>query len=507
MKKMLTVAMLLVAPFTTAFADPGVENCAWPSVNHDLHNTRSSPCTTITFNDIKSGLLQEIWAITGGAVQAAPVVAGSAVYYTDDTGTIFKRDIGTGALLNSFVYPAGQTSSGPLTIANGVVYAVTSSTDPLPAGGIRLYALDLNLVPIPTFNFGNPVDVDPGFTGKEANVFAGPVVTKDKVIVATSNGVGHETLVLFPYYRGGFHTFNASTGAFIWRTRVSPLSSGYGPSGGTFSTGAVDEDLDYMFVGTSNATFPDASPLTDALLAIDTNNGEVIWHRQYQKNDVYSFQFACGPNLDNGASPNLFSIKSSCGKKRHKVVGCSSKKGIYRVFDRKNGEPVWHTSIIPKDAVPSIDGNAGAAYKDGYVYVPGIIDTSGIDYGAFSILVQYGLSFTVPDIAPLLQLLDYIRNYDYTYIKALNAEDGHVKWENIHVGCTLASLTEANGVIYTITHPAGEVRAINTKNGEEFEFANYNIASGAPITVVGDYVFIGTGLPGGGGTFHVFHKN
>ncbi len=503
MKKIYSLALLMLAPvFSAVAAGPDVENCDWPSVNHDLHNTRSSPCTTITFDDIRNGLLQEIWSISGGSVQAASVVVGNAVYYTDDTGTIFKRDIATGALLASFVYPAGQTSSGPLAIANGVVYAVTSSVAALPAGGIRLYALDLNLVPIPTFNGGNPVDVDPGFTGNEANVFAGPVITKNKVIVATSNGVAHETLELFPFYRGGFHTFNATTGAFIWRTRVSPASSGYGPSGGTFSTGAVDEHLDYMFVGTSNATFPPASPLTDALLAIDTNSGEVIWSQQYVKNDVYSFQFACGPNLDNGASPNLFTIRSECGNHHHRVVGASSKKGVYRVFDRKTGEPIWHTHLIPKDAVPSIAGNSGAAYKDGVIYAPAITDASGIDYGAFSILVQYGLRFG--DLAPLLQLLDYINNYDYTYIRALKAHNGHVKWTNVHVGATLPSITEANGVIYT-ANSRGEIRAINAENGDEFEFANFGGSIGAPITVVNDYVFIGTGI-GGPATYHVFHK-
>lgn len=510
MKKFVLYAMAMLAPaFSLMSAGTDVENCDWLSVNHDLHNTRSSPCTSLTFEEIKNGQLQLLWTVNGGAVQAASVVIGNAVFYNDGGGVTFKRDITNGSTLASFVFPAGQVSSGPPAIANGVIYVVTTSI----VDGVNLYAFDLNLVPIAGFNGGSPVNVDPGFTGLEADSFAGPVITKNKVIVATSNGVGHETTVLFPTYRGGLQAFDATTGAFLWRTRFSPASSGYGTAGGAFSTGGVDEHLDYIFVGTSNATTPPASPRTDAMLALDTNSGEIVWSQQYLKNDVYSYQYACGPNLDNGASPNLFTIRSHCGKHHHKVVGASSKKGVYRVFDRKTGEPVWHTHIFPRDLVPSIDGNAGAAYNDGVVYVPGITENTGISYGAFAILVQVAAGFG--DFAPLGQLINYIRDNDFTHIKAIEARDGDTKWYTDYVGCTLASLTEANGVIYTVTHIRGELRAINAKTGEAFiwdtltpDSVTQPIFVGAPITVVGDYVFVGTGLfPPGPHEYRVYRKS
>ena len=510
MKKIFLFAMAMLAPtFSLLSAGTDVENCDWLGVNHDLDNTRSSPCTTITFEEIKNGALQPLWSVDGGAVQAAPIVSGNAVFYNDGSGITFKRDITNGNTLASFVFPAGQVSSGPPAIANGVIFVVTTSI----VDGVNLYAFDLNLVPIPSFNGGNPVNVDPGFTGLQADSFAGPVITKNKIIVATSNGVGQETTTLYPNYRGGLQAFDATTGAFLWRTRINPASSGLGTAGGAFSSGGVDEELDYIFVGTSNATTPPAGPRTDAMLALDTNTGKIKWTQQYIKDDVYSYQYACGPNLDNGASPNLFEIKSKNGKHYQKVVGASSKKGVYRVFDRKTGKPVWHTHVLPEDLVPSIDGNAGAAYKDGVVYVPGLSENTGTSYGAFAILVQVAAGFG--DFAPFNQLINYIRDNDFTHIKALDARDGDTKWKTDYVGCTLASLTEANGVIYTVTHIRGELRAINAKTGEAFIWGNLTpdpvtqpIFIGAPITVAGDYVFVGTGLfPPGPHKFLVYHKS
>jgi polyvinyl alcohol dehydrogenase (cytochrome) len=497
MKKTLQLVLTLLSPFGLC-ADP---SCDWPSVNHDYENTRSSPCTTIKFNDIQAGSVVAQWSAPGGSVQAAPIVNNQVVYYGDSGGNLYGYDISTGTQLYHFTFPfSEEVMNGPVTVYKNVVYATTVSSAASPDGGLRLYAFDLKLKPFKRFNGGAPVNVDPPFTGANGNILAGIVAVDDLVIVATSNATSEETTTLVPTYRGGFQAFNASTGALVWQRRVSPEDSSYGTSGGSWSTGAIDQDLKLMFVGTTNATLPPASPLTDALLAIDYTTGNIKWSQQYTKDDVYSFQYACGFDYDVGASPNLFYIKKN-GKKIP-VVGCGSKEGIYRVFDRRNGRKIWSAPMIPKNAVPSIDGNPGAAYENNHIYTIANSDTSGISYNAFSVLAQYGVQFE--DFDPIIQLENYIAGTDYTHISAINANTGKVKWTNQSVSASLDSITVANGVLYTGNF-LGQLRALDSKTGAEYLISTLPSGIGAPVTVVGDQIFVGVGIAGVGGLY-VFQK-
>lgn len=470
------------------------QTCDWPMVNQGTDNTRSSACTTITFNDVKHGLVVQQWARPGDSVQAPAVVKDGIVYYGDSGSHFYAVDAVTGATLFNFDFPAGELVNGPAIVTSTRVYATTVSPN-----NLRLYAFDHTLTPVPGFNGGSAVEVDPGFTGVQANIFAGPVLVEGRVIVATTNSTPEETTTLNPTYRGGFQAFDADSGVELWRTAVSPVSSGYGTSGGAWSTAAVDTKLGLMFVGTTNATTPPASPLTDALLAIDYRTGVVKWSQQYTKDDVWSFQYACGGNFDVGSSPNLFSVG---GNKQKDVVGCGSKAGVYRVFERKTGKPVWATPMIPKDAFPSIDGCPSAAVANDRVYTIANRDTSGISYNSFTVMAQYGLK--AGNFEAIGQLLYYIQNTDQTYISSIDTKSGKVLWTNMRVAATLAAITHANGVLYT-GNALGEIRGLNANTGEEYLIDNLNNTIGAPITVVGNQLFVGLGIGGPGGLF-CYHK-
>jgi len=468
--------------------------CDWTMVNKDLNNTRSSSCTSITFSDVKNGLVVPQWSREGAAVQAPVVARNGIIYYGDTAGNFFAVDSVTGQTLSSYLFPEGESVNGPAIVTDSTVYATTVSVN-----NLRLYAFDHDLMLLAGFNGGQPVEVDPGHTGEEANILAAPLLIENFVVVATSNSTAEETTNPTPAYRGGFHAFDATTGANIWRTAVSPANSGYGASGGSWSTAAVDTNLKLMFVGTTNATTPPAGPHTDALLAIDYTTGVVKWAQQYTKDDVWSFKYASGGNYDMGACPNLF---IAGGLKQKEVVGCGSKAGIYRVFERKSGKPVWATLMIPHDALPSIDGNPSAAIANNSVYTVANSDTSGVSYGALTILAQNGLK--AGNFDAINQLLHYLAHTDQTYISALDARSGKLKWSNTRVSATLASITEANGVLYTGNF-VGDFRGLDAHTGEEFVIANLGGAIGAPITVAGNQLFLSVGLGGSGG-LHCFHK-
>lgn len=499
MKKILYLSLLMLNTLNLCATDD------WPMVHHDIKNTRHNHNVSISFDDIKNGLLVPQWSAAGSAVQAAPIVVDGRVFYGDSTGNLWAYTT-TGTLIQQFTFPnTGEASAAPLTFVDGIIYATSVTAGSLPNGGLRLYAFDTRIntsnpfTPYPVFNGGQPVDIHPGFTGTQANIFAGAVVVDNIVITATSTSNAEENTTLFPTYRGGFHAFNATTGAFQWRTIVS--SPEYGPSGGAWSTAAVDEDLHLIFAGTTNATLPPASPLTDALLAIDYRNGEIEWSQQYTEDDVFSFQYACGLNFDVGASPQLFQIKESCGK-THNVVGCGSKAGKYRVFERRTGKPVWVSRMIPKGDVPSVNGNPTSAYHNGFVYTISNNDESGIDFSSLTVLAQYGLQFG--DFATIAYLQQLAATTNYTFIRKVNADSGDIVWSNKHVTATLASIAHANGVVY-VGDGIGLLRAIDASSGDEVNIANLGNTIGAPITVVGNQVFLGVGIGLGGGLF-VYHK-
>ena len=497
MKKIILTLMLMSSFSLTAAND-------WPSVNHDKNNSRHNNDVDISWDDIQNELVQLQWSALGAAVQAAPIVADGRVYYGDSAGNLWAYST-NGVLINQFTFSNaafGEASGAPLTFIDGIIYATSVTAGDAPAGGLRLYAFDTRIdtdnpfIPYASFNGGQSVDVHPGFTGTKAGMLAGPVVVENLVIVPTSSSVFEENVVKQPTYRGGFQAFNAITGAFVWRTTISPDGSGYGSAGGSWSTAAIDEDLHLMFAGTTNALLPPASPLTDALVALDYRTGEVVWSQQYTKDDIFSFQYACGLNLDMGASPQLFRI--NVDGEYIDVVGCGSKAGKYRVFKRHNGKPVWVSRMLPKDDVPSINGNPSSAYHNGFVYTITNNDESGIAFSSLQVLSQVLAS--VGDFSGIQLLQFYAATTDHTFIRRVNAETGDVNWSNKHVTATLASITHANGVIYT-ANGIGLIRAIKASNGQEVELANVGNVIGAPITVVGNQIFVGVGIFPTGGLF------
>ncbi len=480
----------------------------WPMVNHDTNNSRHNQDVNISWSDLQNGFVQLQWSAQGAAVQAAPIVVDGRVYYGDSAGNLWAYTT-NGTLVNQFTFPNaayGETSGAPLTLVNGIIYATSVTAGDAPVGGLRLYAFDTSVDPnnpfisYTPFNGGQAVDVYPGFTGTQGGILSGAVVVDNTVIVSTSSSTFEENVVKVPTFRGGFHAFNATTGAFVWHTPVSPSGSGFGPSGGAWSTASVDEDLHLIFAGTTNAMLPPASPLTDAIVAIDYRTGEVEWHQQYTKNDVFSFQYACGFNYDVGASPQLFQIEKN--GKQIDVVGTGSKEGFYRVFKRKNGKPVWVSRMLPKDEVPSVNGNPSSAYHNGFVYTITNGDESGISFNSLTVLAQVMAS--LGDFSGVQLLQTYAATTDQTYIRKVRADTGEVLWTNKRVTASLASITHANGVIYT-ANGLGLIRAIRASTGEEVEIANVGNTIGAPITIVGNQLFVGVGIfPTGG--LYVYHK-
>jgi polyvinyl alcohol dehydrogenase (cytochrome) len=222
---------------------------------------------------------------------------------------------------------------------------------------------------------------------------------------------------------------------------------------------AIDEERGMAYVGTGQAYQPPAGPLSDALIALRLEDGEIEWSTQFTENDVFTSMNPRGPDYDVGAAPNLFAIGD------RDVVGVGDKAGKYHVLDREDGEVVWSVPLTPGSNNGGV--MASAAYHDGVIYVASNDGTSGRIAG--------------PAAGPAEQT---------TF--ALDAEDGDVLWETTLAPATFGAVSYANGVVYVPTID-GALHALDAENGDVlFEQTKGTSAAGGP-TVANGMLFVAQG--------------
>lgn len=480
MKKLLLALMSLS---TVAYAE-----CNWPSVNHDLHNTRSNPCET-TLNIQNVGTLVVKDSITlANAVQGAPAILDGRLYFGDTGGTVYARhanDLSTVYWTKTLSGPV----DAPVTVVGNVVYVAT--------GDIKLHALDINTGDeLPGF----PVVVDPNNV-IGADILAGPVVVDNIVIVPTVDGTppAFGTDVT-PSRHQSISAFNATTGALKWRRVIQPLP--LGAQGGSFSTAAIDSDLKRLYIGTSNADDIPVGDQTDALLCLDYRTGEEIWSYQFTADDAWGALYPCDPDGDVGASPNLFQINAH--GQNVKVVGVASKMGVYKVFDRVDGTLIWENDTVPSGWHFISTTAPGAAYDQttGYIYVPVLIDNTDEPYQALTILSSNGNT----GASNILNSINY--GSARFQITALDANNGNTVWKQAFPIIGSGSVSGVNGVVY-FTNWYGEVYALNGYNGnvlfhDTTTFPPYTFL-GAATAVANGKLYVPVGIyavPGGGFTIY-----
>lgn len=481
MKKLLLSFMLMSA---TVHA-----NCNWPSVNHDRSNSRYNPCETILNSSNVNGLVVVDSITENNGVQVAPIIVNNNVYYGDLGGSFYSRDANNLSTINWSVSLGGPVDA-PATVAGSTIYVAT--------GDVRLHALDINTgAELPGF----PVDIDPTIIAQGGgDVLAGPVVVDNIVIIPTVDGAPFG-IDVHPERHQTINAFNATTGAFIWRRIIQPFP--WGAQGGSFSTAAVDTNLKYMFIGTSNADNIPVSPYADALLALDYTTGDLIWSFQFTPDDAWGPLYPCDPDYDVGASPNLFQISLGHGKKLD-VVGVSSKRGIYRVFDRRTGSCLWATDTIPEGYAPAATTAPGAAYDSvkNLIYVPALIENSGLPLTTLTILQANG------NAGASAEIINAFFNVIKYQITALDAKTGNKVWTSSFIGVGSGSVTAANGVVY-FDNWKGEIRALDALTGNVEFFNNTAFTNptflGGPITVTNGKVYVPFGIaPGASGGITVF---
>jgi len=225
-----------------------------------------------------------------------------------------------------------------------------------------------------------------------AGITSSPVFHNGRIYIGIRSG--EEASGADPKYeccrfRGSVVALDALTGKQVWKTylvdepkRTTRNKAGaqlWAPSGvSVWSTPAIDERRNALYVTTGNNYTDPTTRLSDAFVAMDLNSGKILWSRQMTPKDAYTA--ACrlpdktncaesnGPDFDFGASPILVTF---AGGKRALIAG--QKSGVVYAVDPDNqGEVLWQTRVGKGGTMGGVQWGSAADQSNVYVAVSDI---------------------------------------------------------------------------------------------------------------------------------------
>jgi polyvinyl alcohol dehydrogenase (cytochrome) len=484
----------------------------WESWGANASNTRLQTASMAGLTAADVGRLKVKWAFgfPGDMMAyAQPTVAGGRVFVGSQGGKVYALNAATGCV-HWFVEAAApvraavviariDTSSGARDAAIfgdqvSNLYAVDAAT------GALLWKTKLDDFPT-------------------ARVTGSPVFHKGRIYVGLASG--EETTAAVPDYeccrfRGSLVAVNATTGKQVWKTHMIPEDplptktnkagkQMWGPSGAPiWTTPAIDERKNALYVGTGDNYSDPPSRMSDAFVAMDLDSGKILWSKQMTAAD--SWNVACrldnttncpesnGPDVDFAASPILVTLANG---RRALVAG--QKSGVVHAIDPdEQGKILWQVRI----------GTGGTR--------------GGIQFG--SAADQSNVYVALSDIGRVK-----IPNTDNTEadpkrgggIWALRLSDGQQTWMTPPPGCgdrarcspaQSAAVSAIPGVAFSGALD-GHLRAYSTTNGAilwDFDTAvTHQTVNGVPArggsidgggpAIAGGMVFTTSGYHNGGG--------
>jgi len=426
----------------------------WAVFGFDAFSSRANGVESV-LSPFNVGCLERRWGVDGLAgVTSTPAVVGGVVVFGDWDGVVHAVEARTGAEVWTAALGV-QVNDSPLVVGDTVWIG--------DSGG-SLHALDFA-----TGDVRWSIELDPH---PAAAIYGSPVLADGTLLVGVAS---IELTQLHDDYtfRGSLVALDPATGDELWRlyTTADDETSGAGVS--VWSTPSYDAARGLAYVGTGNTYELPASPLSDALLAVDVMTGEIVWSRQFTEGDVYTIVMPKpqGPDADIGAAPNLFTIGD------REVVGVGDKAGVYAVLDRDDGEPIWGVQLTDGSHLGGV--MTSAAVHDGVIWLASNLWPAG------------EFNFDSPE------------NTSIAF--ALDAENGDVLWQRPLPAPAFGAVTWANGVVVLGTID-GTVHALDAATGVELWSdapgadigGGFSIVDGTLFAGYGFWFFVGPREPTGG---------
>ena len=309
----------------------------WLSYSGGYQSERFSPLAQI--NPVNVSQLKVMWAyqmqaagIAGAGLQEpTPLLANGIMYLTEAPSSVTALDARTGNLLWHWKPDISEEvlNIGFPRINRGV--ALLDDSVFVATLDARLFALDAisGAVRWEAAVADNSV----GFS-----LTLAPLALDGKIIVGVS---GAEAGI-----RGFIDAYDSNTGERLWRTFTVPEPGEPGSEtwqgeawqtggGSTWLTGSFDAELNTLYWTTGNPApdwngdlRPGDNLFTCAVLALNPDTGEMLWHFQYTPHDTHDWDANQIPVLIDGEFE---------GKQR-KLLALANRNAFYYLIDRETGE-------------------------------------------------------------------------------------------------------------------------------------------------------------------------
>lgn len=331
----------------------------WNGWGNGLANTRFTANGGITAKDLPKLKLKWAFGFAGvTSARAQPALVGNRLFVASDSGDVHALDPKTGCAYWSFRAQATVRTAllvAPYTPASG------GNAWALFFGDLRAnaYALDASTGQV---LWVRQVDDHP-----YAAITGGLAYDSGRVFVPVQ-GLNEEVQGGRPEYecctfRGSVSALDAATGAVAWKTYMvgekQPRGTNargkpqWGPAGGgIWSSPTIDPRRGALYVSTGNSYSDPPQPMTDAVVALDLQRGNVRWVNQLTANDAWTLgcratntdnpncPATLGPDHDFSASPALTTVGG------RDLLVLPQKSGMtYALDPQKQGALVWQHRI------------------------------------------------------------------------------------------------------------------------------------------------------------------
>ena len=456
----LTIAILLIAYNNEPepVDSPKIIASGW---GFDKENTRFLPAEISGLKAKDVPKLKLKWAFKyewASKVRSQPAVTDDTIYVGSSTGTLYALNKQDGSIRWEF--------DTLWEIRTAISVGNINGRDMVFFGDFRAsaYALDAHTGEL---IWKTKVDEHLG-----ATITGSPTLYNGTLYVPVSSfEVALAAAPMYPCctFSGAVVALYATTGEQRWKTNVidpaTPQGSNalfvsrYGSSGAPiWNSPTIDSKRNVLYVGTGENYSLPVSDSSDAVIAMNLDDGTIKWKRQLTPNDAWNM--ACslplmgtncpqpsGKDLDIGASPIL--ARKPDGDE---VLLVGQKSADAWGLNPDNGEILWQTNLGKGGALGGI--HWGMSYDGNNLYVP------VSDYE----LIVPGLTRVDPDNhAP-----------EEPSLSALNINTGEVLWRNelkpicedktqCHPGLS-AAVTSIPGVVFAGSLD-GHLRAYASDDG------------------------------------------
>ena len=323
----------------------------------DADNSRRLSAAQAGLRTADFAKLELAWAVAfpqTPTMRSQPVVAGNTVFIAaTDAGRLFALDTKSGCVKWQFEHSLplrsslsyGQIAKGkPVVVAGDTVGAVIA-LDALT--GKQLWRSDLRL--------------------HESHRITGtPVIHAGRVYAPLSSvEISYASLGTYECCKshGAVIALDLKTGRKLWTGRTMPEATKrklnrenaqlWGPSGAPiWSTPAIDEKRNLLYVGTGENYSLPATDTSDAIIAFDLNTGERKWVFQATANDVWNYACRSGANCDFGDQSIRVdhdfggSVMITRRRDGRDLLVAGQKSGVVWALDPDdNGKLVWSRKV------------------------------------------------------------------------------------------------------------------------------------------------------------------